>query len=244
MDYRESHLARGATYDQLLAEEPFSRYMTVVESRLLGTLIPSLFPNGVARYLDFACGTGRMTQVIAPFARDSVGVDVSASMLEAAQKKLPATRFVAADLTREDVDLGKFDLISSFRFFGNAQQELRVAVLRALQKRLSPAGYLVINSHRNPHSLAARSARLSGAETVTDLNFPKLKLLLQATGFEIARCYPIGVWQFRARLMNNADPDGWRERAMEKLFGFDWLAPVAPDTIVLARPCAAAGKAA
>lgn len=243
MDYRESHLVRGATYDQSLADEPFSRYMTVVESRLLRRLVPHLFPQGLSRYLDFACGTGRMTQVIAPFAKESFGVDISQSMLAAAQAKLPGTRFVTADLTREDIDLGKFELISSFRFFGNAQQELRVAVLRALHGKLTEDGYLVINSHRNPHSLAARAARLSGAEPPTDLHFSKLKMLLEATGFEVAHSYPIGAWQFRARVMNNTNPEGWREKMLERLFGFGWLTPIAPDAIVVARRRLSAGRA-
>lgn len=235
MDYRESHLARGTSYDRFLADEPFSRYMTAVESRLLHKLIPELFPNGIGRYLDFACGTGRVTEVIAPFAKESVGVDISPSMIAGAQAKLPHARFVKADLTREESDLGRFDLISSFRFFGNAQPDLRIAALRALHARLSENGLLLINSHRNPRSLAARAAQMTGAAAETDLHFSKLRTMLAATGFEIARAYPIGAWQFRARVMNNARPDGFSERILERLFGFSWLVPIAPDAIVVAR---------
>jgi predicted TPR repeat methyltransferase len=37
--------------------------------------VRELFPNGVDRYLDFACGTGRLVEVVGALARETIGVD-------------------------------------------------------------------------------------------------------------------------------------------------------------------------
>ena len=86
-DYRLSHLERGRSYDATLAETPFDAYMAAWERQHLARIVGRLFPTGVGRYLDFACGTGRVTSVVAPLARESVGVDISPSMLEAARER-------------------------------------------------------------------------------------------------------------------------------------------------------------
>ena len=71
-------------------------------------------------------------------AAESHGVDISESMLGAARAKCRNTQFVCADLTNSDAEPGPFDLITSFRFFGNAQDELRTAVLTAIRLMTVP----------------------------------------------------------------------------------------------------------
>ena len=116
-DYRASHLEKGGRYDANLAESPFDAYMSNWERRHLPNVLRRFFPDGPRRYLDFACGTGRITELVAPMSKQSAAVDISPTMIEEAQKKCPQTRFHLADLTREDLDLGAdFDLITSFRF--------------------------------------------------------------------------------------------------------------------------------
>jgi SAM-dependent methyltransferase len=171
MSYSESHKDRGDQYDGYLAGNAFDNYMAVWEARRVREIVNRLFPGGVPRYLDFACGTGRMTSVIAALAQHVTGVDVSESMLAHARNKLPAVRFVCADITKSTADIGaeKFDLVSAFRFFGNAEHELRLEVLHALGKLLPPGGYLLINNHRNPGSVAARLRLLAGGHSELDL---------------------------------------------------------------------------
>ena len=165
-DYRRSHLERGQHYDANLDQDPASAYLTAWERELLPRVVSPYFPSGIDRYLDFACGTGRVTQLLAPFAQQVVGVDVSESMMSIAMARLPEARFLHADITRADDnkahDLGLFNLIRSFRFFGNAEDSLRVAVLRALHERLADDGILLINNHRNPNAIAMRLQRATG----------------------------------------------------------------------------------
>lgn len=235
-DYRSSHLEKGAHYDATLAATPFDAYMSAWERKLLPGIVQRFFPQGPARYLDFACGTGRITEQIAPLAKQSTGVDISPTMIEEARRKCPNTRFHLGDITGEDPDLGTFDLVSSFRFFGNAQHGLREAAMRAIAKRVERGGCLLINSHRNPRALYVRMQRATGgSDGGMDLHLPALRSLLAAYGFEIAHLRPIGAWMYRWRLMETTRPDDARAVRNESLFSGAWLAPIAPDVIVVAR---------
>lgn len=234
-DYRLSHLQRGESYDATLAAAPFDAYMTRVETEHLRRIIPALFPAAAPRYLDFACGTGRITGVVAPMCSESVGVDISPSMLEQARRKTPGAAFVHADVTRADVDLGTFDLATAFRFFGNAQHDLRLAVMKTLHRVLRPGGYLIINSHRNPHSLAMLlHAATGGGSAGMDLHWFKLKALLRDCGFEVAQVHPIGAWMYRSRLQGR-EHDPKRAAVLERRYGHAIFAPFAPDALVVAR---------
>jgi SAM-dependent methyltransferase len=257
MDYRESHKHRGDTYDATLAANPFDSYMDLWEVRYVREIVSRIFPGKIPRYLDFACGTGRLTAVIAPMATEVVGVDVSASMLKIAVEKVPSARFVLGDLTTEDHQMGSFDLISSFRFFGNAQSALRSAVLRALNPMLRKGGYLLINNHRNPLAIASLLARVRGDDSSHDptnstrtskgesatatrdvsntLTYRTLKGLLKSTGYSIVEARPIAVWQYRARLMVTAGRNPAREERLERLFGGSAWVTLAPDAVMLVR---------
>ncbi len=234
-DYRTSHLAAGPSYDSNIAASPFDDYLARWEATHLSAIVRRLFPSGVPRYLDFACGTGRILGAIAPMAREAVGIDISPSMLAEATRRVPAARLVRGDLTRDALSLGAFDLASAFRFFGNAQQQLREDVLRAIREVLTPRGYLLLNNHRNPRALSTLIGRLRGVPITVDLTNAKFRRTLEKTGFEIVERHPIGVWMFRGALMASAGSDPEGEARLERLFRAAWWSPIAPDTVIVAR---------
>jgi SAM-dependent methyltransferase len=234
-DYRKSHLHRGVTYDANIAADPFDAYMAELERQHLNRIINSLFPYGIPRYLDFACGTGRITQTIAALAKEAVGVDISPSMIENAKQKCPEVRFINEDLTKNRPAIGQFDLVSSFRFFGNAQPDLRHQVLSVLFDLVKPGGYLVVNNHRNPNSLAAVFHRLTGGKMDMDLTHSMFQEMLAKYGFCIVQRYPIGAWLFRSRMLASI---GWPNETLlrrERLFGHPMFTSIAPDAILVAR---------
>ncbi len=235
-DYRTSHLKSGASYDDYIADTPFDAYMARWEKEHLVRLANELFPDGIPRYLDFACGTGRITQTVEPLARESHGVDVSEGMLVIARAKCSATRFQQADLTRGQLDLGSFDLVTSFRFFGNAQDDLRRSALATMNALLREGGYLVINNHRNPHSIMEVLHRVSGGTPhEMDLHWFKLRRLLHQHGFTITRQCAIGFWIFRAKLADERLAGPGAGRLLESLLGHSFAVPFAPDAIIAAR---------
>lgn len=235
-DYRVSHVQRGATYDKTLAGTPFDHYMAEWERQHVTRIVRGLYPQGVGRYLDFACGTARITSVVAPLCGEVVGVDISPTMLSAARGKLPRATFHQCDLTADDVDLGQFDLVTAFRFFGNAQPDLRQSALGAICRRLKPRGHLLINSHRNPRALYALLGRLTGApEHGMDLHFGKVRELLADHGLHITLVQPIGAWMYRARLMEQCRPDSPEAVTKERRFGHPLWAALAPDALIVAQ---------
>lgn len=235
-DYRQSHLQKGADYDRDIAGGTFDAYMTAREAVLLPSLVRDLFPDGPAKYLDFACGTGRITSLVAPLAKQSVGVDVSSSMVAEAAKKCPQTRFVIQDITTQALAEGGFDLATAFRFFGNAEHELRRAVFHGVSRHLRTGGCFVFNNHRNPGSARARLQRAAGRyEDHADLDYPRLQALVTSAGLRIERLVGIGWWQLAYRFDT---PSAYRSslaRLLEPASTWGPVAPLCPAYIVVAR---------
>lgn len=241
-DYRRSHLEKGSDYDEALATGPFDRYMARQEARMALAIVDRLFPRGVPRYLDFACGTGRIISSLESRAERAYGVDVSPTMLAEAKRKCRKAEFLQRDITRDEFTLGDFDLVTSFRFFGNAQDQLRTEVLAALYRALKPGGYLLINNHRNSGSIRHRLLRATGQATDGGLDHAKLRAMIQGAGLRIEEMHGIGAWVFRASLKNNRVLESPRADWYERLTNGSWLAPVAPDNLILARKPGGIGR--
>ena len=235
MDYRQSHLQKGSDYDENLAADPFSAYMTRLEGEILQQIFQARFDGRVPRYLDFACGTGRILSQFEEQADLSYGVDVSENMVEQARRKCAKTTFFLVDLTKEQLDIPAVDLITAFRFFGNAQDELRVNVLAALNRHLAPGGLLVINNHRNPGAIQAILNRLTGGTDTMDLTYWKLRRLLRGAGFRLERAYGIGWWLLRYGLNSPETLNSGVGRLLEPVSRLGIMAPICPDAVLVAR---------
>jgi SAM-dependent methyltransferase len=234
VDYRNTHLDKGSVYDATIAGLPWDAYMARWEAAYLREVVPALV-RGAGRYLDFACGTGRITEVVSPLVHESVGVDLSESMLAEARLKCPGTRFVRADLTSEDADIGEFDLATSFRFLGNAEPELRRKALNAIARRLRPQGFLIVNNHRNPRAIGTMFATLGGNRHDMDLTHAVLVRLLDDAGFRITHVRPIGFWVVRARYRRSVVLESERAATAERIFRHRAWARWAPDCVIVAQ---------
>ena len=233
-DYRYSHLERGATYDAGIAASPWDDYLARAEERLISRAFAEALPS-IGRSLDFACGTGRITRQVEQLVFESWGVDISPTMLERARAKCLRTEFRQIDLTRDTLATGPFDLVTSFRFFGNAQDELRRAALAAMNRLLGVGGWLLVDNHRNPHSLAPLLRRLTGGTHELDLSHRKFVRLLSAAGFEVQWQRPIGAWIWRDGLTGESLRARRPDAAPESSFQHRAWVPVAPAAVIVAR---------
>ncbi len=102
-------------------------------------------------YLDFAAGTGRIISFMESLVDSATGIEISPDMVDIARRKLKNARMICADILRPDAPIeGKYDLITVFRFFLNAEPALRRAAMRALAARLKDRNSrLVFNNHGN-----------------------------------------------------------------------------------------------
>ena len=235
-DYRSWHMNQGAEYDECINRSPLDLYMAQRERELIPRVVSRIFPSGIPAYLDFACGTGRITSLLAPCADVSVGVDISEKMLAQARPRCPGTAFVVVDVTKSRPDLGPFDLITGFRFLGNAQHTLRLEALQALRGLMKRDGYLLMNNHRNPWSIQSLVLRAQGlSDSGVDLNYMKLRRLYATAGFRIVRTYATGAWILTGRLAQSSALNSRAARWLETVTGLRALSPISVDYLILAR---------
>ena len=238
MSYRESHLDKGAIYDETLAESPFDDYMARREAEFLTRFVQQEFAGRVDRYLDFACGTGRILSTVAPYSAKSYGLDISDSMANKALEKCPETEFHIGDFTTQESPVEPVDLVTSFRFLGNAEPTLRRMALVAINGFLRPGGYLVTNNHRNPNALPVLMHKLTGCTEDLDLSHSKLKRLLRETGFSVVATHCIGLWAFRHSLCTRKRLESSAATFLEKVVRVPGQAHICPDVILVARKVA------
>jgi SAM-dependent methyltransferase len=195
MSYTESHKGHGRDYHESFKPEvnPYRAMLWRLEKGALDQILRQFLGSGKVAHLDFACGTGRVLGHFQGRVGSSTGLDVSASMMEVAREVAPTAEFIEADLTRQDV-LGtrQFDFITAFRFFPNAEPELRRAVITALAKHLAPKGVLVFNNHKNRNSVRRRLSRLLGREVpAPTMTHAEVEALVQSVGLQVLQAVPL-----------------------------------------------------
>jgi SAM-dependent methyltransferase len=198
--YRDSHVGKGEDYQRRFASCSFRRITWQWEQRLLPAIVQAQLPPGRRRrYLDFACGTGRILALLEPHFDEALGVDVSPTMLATARESC-RSRVLQADLTaasHESNELAAFDLITAFRFFPNAEPALRLAAMQRLAALLAPGGKLVFNNHQNDGSLTGQlrrlRRRLGGGSMLPWMREADVLELVQAAGLRIAQRHHFGV---------------------------------------------------
>lgn len=154
------------------------------------------------KYLDFACGTGRIIAALEDHATESVGLDISPQMAEYAQQKVSHSTIRCGDiLGQQNIVDTDYDLITAFRFFLNTEPEMRNMVMKALASRLADRNSrLIFNVHANSWSVDALQSlyqRLRGWGAAHTLSYPEVRRLVDEAGLEIETWYGFGLWPHR-----------------------------------------------
>ena len=239
--YRESHLQKGADYHETFLSMPHRAMVWSLERRLLRRIVRKQFPIYPPSHLDFACGTGRLLELLSPLTASSTGVDISASMLDVAHDTLTGVELVEADITRDDC-LGsrRFDLITAFRFFPNAEPLLRRDALTVLVRHLEPKGILIFNNYLNRGSLVQRIAvtlgrtvSLQRQEAKWGMSRREAQELVAAAGLKVEQEHPLAVLPFTDRHM--LYPAGLLEKIESIMGSVKPLTPLAQNLIYVCR---------
>ncbi len=187
--YRHSHTTQGygETYEAAYGPSTYyGQLWNTIERDLVVSTLKQIRQAGAEKCLDFACGTGRILGVAESVFDCTVGVDVSDAMIAVAREKCAKSKIIKQDLTCSSLQ-DRFDVITSFRFFRNAEESLRNDALRSMHRHLSGNGYLVANIHGNPCSpgMIALSARsLVSRGTARTISKKKFERLLTNNGFK------------------------------------------------------------
>lgn len=220
--YRESHaaLGYGKHYSRTYETGYYADLWRKIERPLLERILSRLAGDRGRTCLDFACGTGRITAVAEHHFASCTGVDVSEEMLAVARERCRNSTLRRIDITKEPLSQ-RFDVITAFRFFLNAEPDLRQAALRAIEDHLAPGGKLVINVHVNRTSVLGRVYELrnslKGRVVANTLGLEDISAVLAANGFVVEQVhwygfYPRTGWrlQWLARLLMS--PTEWAFR--------------------------------
>ncbi|HEX4055748.1 MAG TPA: class I SAM-dependent methyltransferase [Tepidisphaeraceae bacterium] len=154
--------------------------------------------------LDFASGTGRITALLENLVDAVTGIEISQSMCDIATKKVQRARILCADILAAGAPVeGKYDLITAFRFFLNADPALRLPALKSLAERLKDRqSLLVFNNHGNlwSHKLLMwpvyKVRRLGKGRRVTGnyLTTGAMLSLMAEAGLRLQRTFPSGFY--------------------------------------------------
>jgi ubiquinone/menaquinone biosynthesis C-methylase UbiE len=238
--YGDSHIAPACAddYDAHYARGRGYFYWQFFEKPYLDRLFARLGKEFPGRYLDFACGTGRILQLGAPYFSESVGIDVSETMLAAARRRAPAARLIRADVAVAPPEVGVFNVISLFRFLLNAEDGLRQIVLGWLRRVIAPQGVLVVNNHLNRSSIAGLSLRLrnlaSRSRRSPVLSESEVEKLMHDNGFRIFERYGFGF--FPPTRFHRILPLGWLASLERRIQRVRALEARTQDRIYLCRP--------
>lgn len=199
--YRSSHdsLEHAARYNDAFTDPTQAKalYWTI-EQQIIRNIVADRTPFP-ERALDFACGTGRVLGLLSDELRipDVAGVDSSDAMMQKAAENAPSASLIVGDLTRDpDLLTGTFDLITAFRFFLNAEPELRSQALDWFATHTDHGATLLVNLHRNARSLPGLTARarrsLTHSHRPRTMTIPELRAALKSHGFTITALHGYG----------------------------------------------------
>jgi SAM-dependent methyltransferase len=198
-DYRWSHFGPHSYADgydeKLFGPGQFEAEVWRAEQDLLDRFLRECnVPN--QRYLDFACGTGRIVTYLESRFAESVGLDISPSMLDIARQRVRRTQLVCGDGTRDaQVVDGRFDCITAFRFFLNAQPALRDEAMQFLASKLrDSSSVLIFNIHRNACSTAWPIGVINKLRRtpIQQMTFWQVRKLVERHGLQIVAWEGIG----------------------------------------------------
>ena len=193
--YRTSHTSpgHGEHYSRTYEHGYYAYQWQLIERPLLRSLFSELKDRDKIRYLDFACGTGRILSVAEEFFGDTTGVDISDEMLRVAAQSCTKSKLVRQDITRSPLKV-EYDVISAFRFFLNAEPALSDEVLSALHKILCKKnGILVINIHVNKSSplgvIYELRNLISGKKLANTKKYSEFEEVLERNGFFVEKVH-------------------------------------------------------
>ena len=239
MSYRTSHRSApaAANYHRQFSDPRNVKHLYWrLEQQLLDEIVQS--HEAIGQVLDFACGTGRILGYLRQHFPHVHGLDISPQMLTIAQEYVADADLLCTDVTAGNTPLQtRFDLITAFRFFLNAEPSLRADALRWIHTHLQDDGLLVCNFHLNSRSLIGlwkRSRwRLRGRTPQPTLSLKEANQLLHDNGFQVLKVYGYGLLYYgRHHLWA---PVHWLFPVECSLMRIHALAPLGRNLLLVAR---------
>ena len=138
--------------------------------------------------LDLGCGTGRWTELLAQICASTVGVDISARMIERAEEKLTrqnlSASFHIADMAALPFPDSTFDVVVSMLALMHIAPESRARVFGEISRVLKPGGRLILGVKNALIEQLITIDRIA-TKDITDLAEEELIFTERSTGGEL-----------------------------------------------------------
>lgn len=146
-------VARGPSRDEYL------KAGALASSEILSFLLRAgVDGEGLRRWLDFGCGSGRLSWLLldAGAAEELTGVDIDRRAVEWCAKHFePGVFRTSSPMPPLDFESGSFDIVLAASVFTHFDEAEQYAWLRELSRILRPGGYLLASTH-GPDAAALR----------------------------------------------------------------------------------------
>ncbi|MDC1033387.1 class I SAM-dependent methyltransferase [Candidatus Pelagibacter sp.] len=189
-EYTSSHFHKGEDYHERFDKLPGRKIIWNIEQKILDKF---MFNIKDPDYLDFAGGTGRIITYLQNKCKKKYLIDASEKMITHAKKTLPDVNFINSDFNKIENFNEKFDLITAFRFFPNAEPHLRNEAMSFISKCLKNNGFLIFNNHKNFWSFPFFFKRLTLRSDGFGMTHKEIKLLVEKHNLHIVDFYSCGL---------------------------------------------------
>ena len=146
-------------------------------------------------------------------------------MLNVAKITYPHIEFIESDLTKEDTIIDqKFNLITTFRFYRNAEHTLRDEAFKIIISHLSKDGFLIFNNHDSSDGIIQRLRKLMGYKIVGQTR-KDCRKFAHYHGLKIIQEYHVGIMPFSdTRIIKPIFLAKFLELILRNIPGFSFLA--------------------
>ncbi|MCR4325891.1 MAG: class I SAM-dependent methyltransferase [Patescibacteria group bacterium] len=151
---------------------PTGEQVEVTRSNVVGLDMGDIFARHQGRYyqvglfcrpgqrvLDFPCGSGYASEVLAPFHVRYEGLDIDVPTLGYAQTVYgnEMAKYAYGDLKNPQVETGVYDTIGCIEGLEHIEMEYQDPLIAALRAGLKPGGILVVSSPENLSGTSGQS---------------------------------------------------------------------------------------
>ena len=189
-NYTTSHFDKGGDYHERFDILPGRKIIWNIEKKILDNFLRIM--NQVD-HLDFAGGTGRISNYIHHKCKKRYLIDASEKMITEAKKNLNGVTFINDDFTKIQGFDEKFDLITAFRFFPNAEPHLRDEAMNFIANHLKKDGYLIFNNHKNFWSIPFIFKRLTFRSNGFGMTHKEIEKILIKYDLKIVEYHSCGL---------------------------------------------------
>ncbi len=190
-DYTTSHFNKGEDYHDRFEKLIGRKIIWDLEKKIIEDFLNN---TKISNHLDFASGTGRIAKFLEKNTKEQYLIDSSEKMLEHAKKILDKNKstFINQDFSKINLNK-KFDLITAFRFFPNAETFLRKEAMKFISEHLNDYGLLIINNHYNFWSIPLIFSRLTFRSNGFGMSHKEVLELVKTNNLKIYKYKSIGL---------------------------------------------------